>query len=316
MRLLAMLLFAATFARAAEVVRADRWELHSSFWQNLHQTLMHDASAKTPRDLSGLTKEHKDAWNAAVAAYREAWGGRGSVTFAETMMATQDELAQIADDAANPPLSGPVAAALRNAAPVYRAHWWTSDDDANRFVIGYAAAMLRDAGDELVRAHETVYRTPWPKTIRVDFTPYAVPFGAYTHDLQHSGPIVTIASRDDGNQGHRVLETVLHESSHTVVYPRYGRLADAIAASSKRLGIEPPRDLWHAILFATTSELAVRALRKRGVTDYVPSSVDLFTRAWPQYRVPIETHWIPYLDGRGTLEEAVDKIVNAINAQK
>jgi hypothetical protein len=314
-RLLCVLLLT-TFAHGAEVVRAGRWDLHSSFWQNLHQTLMHDATAKTPRDLSALTKEQQDAWSAAIAAYKEAWGGRGGITFAEKMMATQDELAQIADDAETPPLAGPVAAALRGAAPVYRTHWWPADDTANRFVIGYAAAMLRDAGEELARGHEAVYRTKFPETIRVDFAPYAVPFGGYTHTLQHSGPVVTLASREPGYQGHRVLEMILHESSHTLVYPRYGTVTDAITAASKRLGIEPPRDLWHAILFATTSELAVRALRKRGVTDYVPSSVDLLTRAWPQYRVPIETHWMPYLDGKGTLEEAVDKIVSSVNAKK
>lgn len=96
MRAFAVVLFAATVAHGAEVTRAGRWELHSSFWMNLHQTLMHDASARRPRDLAALPKEQQDAWNAAVAAYRETWGGKGSITFADPMMATQDELAQIA----------------------------------------------------------------------------------------------------------------------------------------------------------------------------------------------------------------------------
>ncbi len=312
MKTLAALLFIATFARGAEVTRAGRWELHSSFWMNLHQTLMHDASARTPRDLSALPKEHQDAWSAAVSAYREAWGGKGSITFTRTMMNAQDELGQIADDAANPPLAGPLAAAIRGAAPVYRALWWAADDTANRFVIGYAAAMLRDAGDELARAHKQAYRTEFPSSIRVDIAAYGGQFGAYTHDLRHSGPVVTMTSRDADYQGHRALEMILHESSHTLVHPRNGTVATAIAASSKRLGIDPPRDLWHAILFATSSELTRRALLKRGVTDFTPSSVDLFTRAWPQYREPIETHWIPYLAGKGTLEEAIDKVVSAV----
>lgn len=312
MRLIGILLLVSTFARGAEVTRAGRWELHSSFWMNLHQTLMHDAAARTSRDLSALSKEHQDAWTAAVNAYRDAWGGRGSITFTQTMMSTQDELGQVADDAANPPLAGPLAAAVRGAAPVYREHWWPADDTANRFVIGYAAAMLRDAGDELARAHEQAYRTEFPRSIRVDFAAYGGQFGAYTHDLRHTGPVVTITSREAGYQGHNVLEMVLHESSHTLVHPRNGTVANAIAASSKRLGIDPPRDLWHAILFATSSELTRRALQTRGVTDFTPSSVDLFTRAWPQYREPIETHWMPYLSGQGTLEEAIDGVVAAV----
>lgn len=48
------------------------------------------------------------------------------------------------------------------------------------------------------------------------------------------------------------------------------------------------------------------------MTEYTPSSVDLLTRAWPQYREPIEKHWIPYLDGKGTLEETVNRVVAAV----
>jgi hypothetical protein len=39
---------------------------------------------------------------------------------------------------------------------------------------------------------------------------------------------------------------------------------------------------------------------------------DLLTRAWPQHREPIETFWYPYLDGNGTLENAVANVVRAI----
>ena len=310
MRILCIL-FAATIASGAEVTRVSRWELHNSFWMNLHQTLMHDATARTPRDLSSLTKEQQDAWSAAVAGYQEAWGRKGSITFSDVMMQAQDELAQLADDAAQPPLSNPVADALRKAAPVYRATWWSSDEVANRFFISYVAGMLRDAGDEIAARHGEVYRAKVPDRIRVDITAYAVPFGAYTHTLRHSGPTLTISSRVPGNQGHGALEVVLHESSHTFVHPAWGTLGDAIKNASQKAGIEPPRDLWHAILFATTSELTRRALLTRGVTNYTPMSADLLTRAWPQYRVPIETHWMPYLDGKGTLEEAAEKVIAA-----
>ena len=57
-RLLCLLL-AARVLSAGEVTRADRWELHSSFWMNLHQTLMHDASARNARDLTALPPEER-----------------------------------------------------------------------------------------------------------------------------------------------------------------------------------------------------------------------------------------------------------------
>ena len=308
--LLATFLLAST-VDAGEVIRAGRWDLHNSFWMNLHQTLMHHASARTPPDLGPLTAEQRTAWAAAVAAYREA-AGRGSITFSEAMMGLQDELSQVADDAVNPAIAGPLGAAIRQAAPVYRAQWWPADHAANRFFIAYTAAMLRDAGEEIARGHEVVYGQPLPERIRVDIAPHAGTFGAYTHTLEDAGTIVTISSRDSGYHGLAALEVVLHESSHSIVFPRYGKVARAISAAAAKRGIPPPPDLWHAVLFATTSELTRRSLEKRGVADYVPFSKDLLTRAWPQYREAIETHWIPYVSGTGTMEEAIEKIVTSL----
>lgn len=308
---LAALLGYAWAANAAEVVQVRPWELHSSFWVSLHQTLIADAMRATPRALPALSSEEQAAWNEAVSAYRTA-GGRGDMTFAKPMLITSDALTQVADDAVEPLLDAPLKDALNRAAPVYRRHWWSADDQANRFFIGYAAAMLRDAGEALVRAHEAAYRTAWPERIRVYITPHAGPFGGYTMIGLAGGVITTMSSRDSGYQGMRALEMLLHESAHAVVSPGQGTVGAAIVAAAKQRGVDPPRDLWHAILFATSSELTRRVLAERGVANYVPSSEDLFTRAWPKYREPVEKHWIAYLKGQGTLETAIDNIVAAI----
>jgi hypothetical protein len=296
---------------AAEVVRAAPWELHSSFWMSLHQTLIADAMRQAPRELPELSAVERAAWNESVATYRTA-GGQGDMTFARPMVITNDGLTQVADDATDPSIDAPLADALKRAAPVYRAHWWAADDKASRFFIGYAAAMLRDAGPELVRAHEVVYRTPWPARILVYVSPEAGPYGAYTMTGRAGGVITTMSCRDPGYQGLRALEMILHESSHAVVSPGRGTVGAAIAAAAKQRGIDPPRDLWHAILFATSSELTRRLLVERGVSNFVPSSEDLFTRAWPKYRQPVEKYWYAYLNGEGTLEEAIARIVAEI----
>ena len=308
---LLVLLGYSVVANAAEVVRVQPWELHSSFWMSLHQTLIADAMRPTPRPLTGLSPEELAAWNGAVDAYRKA-GGRGDMTFAKPMIITNDALTQVADDATEPLLDAPLKDSLTLAAPVYRRHWWAADDQANRFFIGYAAAMLREAGAGLVRAHEAVYRTPWPERVRVYVSPAAGPLGAYTMTGLAGGVITTMSSRDSGYQGLRALEMMLHESSHAVVGPNNGTVAAAIAAAAKRHGGEVPRDLWHAILFATSSELTRRYLAERGAPTDVPYSEDLFTRAWPRYREPIEKHWFAYLNGQGTLEDAIDKVVGSI----
>jgi len=313
MRRLSVLLFLACAlpANAAEVVRVAPWELHSSFWMSLHQTLIDDATRPTPRELTALSPEDQKTWNECVAAYRAA-GGTGDMVFSKSMAITNDAISQVTDDATEPAIDAPLADALMRAAPVYRAQWWEADDKTNRFFLAYAAAMLREAGADLVRAHEAVYRTEWPQRVLVYVAPYGGPFGAYTMTGHAGGVITTMSSRDAGYQGLRALEMLLHESSHAVVGPTKGTVAAAIAAAGKKRGVEAPRDLWHAILFATSSELTRRLLAQRGVPAYQASSEDLFTRVWPHYREAIEKYWIPYVDGQGNLEDAIDAVVGAI----
>lgn len=300
-----------SFAEADEVIRVQPWELHNSFWMSLHQTLMTDAMRASPRELTGLSAEEQATWNDAVAAYKTA-GGSSDLTFSKPMMITNDAITQIADDGSQPANDAPLAETLNRVAPIYRKYWWTNDDQTNRFFIDYAAAMLRDGGQELIKEHERVYHATWPNRIRVYITPSAGPFGAYTMTGLTGGVITTMSSRDSGYQGLRALEMLLHESSHAIVNPVKGVVADAISASAKKRGINPPHDLWHAILFATSGELTRRFLKERGVEAYVPSSEDLFTRAWPMYRQPVEKYWFPYLNREGTLEDAIDKIIESI----
>ena len=96
-----LLLACALPANAAEVVRVAPWELHSSFWMSVHQTLIADAMRSTQRDLTALSPEDQKAWNEAVAAYRAA-GGHGDMTFANPMAITNDAISQVADDAIEP----------------------------------------------------------------------------------------------------------------------------------------------------------------------------------------------------------------------
>jgi hypothetical protein len=300
-------------ANAAEVVSVPPWDLHSSFWMSLHQRLIEDAMRPAPREMPELSADERAAWEAAVAAYRSA-GGEGNMTFAKPMVITTDALTQLADDAVDLATDAPLGKALEGAAPVYREHEWADDDRANRFFIAYAAAMLREAGGQLVREHEAAYRADWPERIRVYVTPAAGPYGAYTIHGLSGGVITTMSCRDEGYQGLRALEMLLHESSHAIVGPNNGKVAAAIRTAAEKHGVAVPRGLWHAIIFATSSELTRRALAERGITDFVPSSVDLFTRAWPEYREAVEEFWLAYLDGEGTLEEAIDKIVGAIES--
>lgn len=293
---------------AAEVTRVGPYAFHSSLWINLHETLMHCASAETPCDLTTLNPEERAAWSAAVETYRRT--GTGNITFRRAMAVTHDVLTQVGDDETASGVREPLGPALRQAAPIYRRHFWPDHDRGNRFWIGYTAAMVRDAGEELANGHARAYGLPWPEAVRVDAAAYGGRFDAYTMMGQLAGVHVTISSRSPSYWGFGALESVFHEASHALVNPMNGPVAEAIQKHAKSLDIEPPRDLWHAILFATTSELTRRTLATRGI-DYKPFAAGMLTDVWPRYREPIEKFWIAYLDGRMTFDEAIGKIVEA-----
>ena len=103
----------------------------------------------------------------------------------------------------------PLKDALIAAAPIYRRHWWTADDQAIRFFIGYDSAMMRDAGTALVHAHEAVYRATWPERHGLYIAPSGGPFGAYTIAGRSGGVITTMSSRHAGYSGLRVVEMLL-----------------------------------------------------------------------------------------------------------
>jgi hypothetical protein len=304
------LLLLSAHLRAAEVTRAGPYTFHSSFWINLHETLMHHAMARRAPDLTALPANDAEAWRATVDVYRKNKSG-WNINFDRPMAITHDVLTQFGDEVAAPTLREPLGPALLQAAPIYRRHFWPADDRANRFWIGYAAAMIRDAGEDLARAHAKAYGVPWPESVRVDAAAHAGPFGAYTMMGQLAGVHETVSSRAAGNAGLSALEVVFHEASHALVAPAQGRVAEAIKKHADRLGIEPPPDLWHAIIFATSSELTRRALRERGADGYTPMVYDLYARAWPHYREPIEKYWLGYLDGALSFDEAIGKIVEA-----
>jgi hypothetical protein len=151
-----------------------------------------------------------------------------------------------------------VAHALRKAAPVYRRHQWAADDRANRYWISVAVPQIASAGEVLACEHARVYGMEMPRRVIVDVASHAWEFGAYTVGDGELTRTV-LSSRDAGYAGLRVTEMLLHEASHGIVGTREGAVGADITRAARELGVAPPPNLWHAVLFMTTGELARRA---------------------------------------------------------
>lgn len=286
--------------------QVGRYRLQSNPWVNLHQRLVHDARFGTasPAALSG---EDLSAWKKGVDSYRAYFGKRNPIFDAE-LIALNAALSKTSTRAL--PDSIPVAASavLEALMPLYRKAQWEEDDRANRFWIAVAEPMLESAAEELAEAHAKAYATPFPTRILVDVSPFAWEFGAYTVGKGESAHAV-ISSTVPGLQGFGALESLMHEPSHAIVAPASGAIGADLARAAEELGVKPPGNLWHAILFYTSGELTRRALAKRGVGEYEPHIIGMYQRGFAPFRKALETHWQAYLDGEVSREAAIRKVL-------
>jgi hypothetical protein len=118
--------------------------------------------------------------------------------------------------------------------------------------------------------------------------------GAYTTIGPPPHAVISIETNDWA-----AVEIVFHEFSHVLVLPLEQRLARALGDR-----LRDHRVLWHAVQFYLTSAAVQEVLKARGIA-YTPFSTDLFNRAWPQYRKPVETNWAPYVHGTIGLDDAI-----------
>lgn len=301
------LLAAAAALDAESAQGAARFQLQSNAWVNLHQRLVHEArfGSAAPPALAGADLA---TWKKSVEAYR-AYLGKRSPIFDAELIALNATLSKASSFELPAPLPAPAAAALAAAMPLYRAAQWDEDDRANRFWIAVAEPLLASAGEELAEAHARAYGVPFPTDVLVDVSPLAWEFGAYTvGEGRHAHAV--ISSTNGGTQGFAALESLMHEASHAIVGTDSGAIGADLTRAAAELGVKPPWNLWHAILFYTSSELTRRALAARGVGDYRPIVLGMYERGFAPYRSALETHWQAYLDGKIPRESAIRQVLS------
>jgi hypothetical protein len=323
------------------------FELHSSFWINLHHTLYYEARRKkksTSREGKGdknpssapkpalavtppLAEAEQKEWDDAVGYYVANYADK-DLLFSTELIQLKDQLGDFEDcdelsgrkrkfcDAGLPPKLTQV---LEGAAPVYRARLWPEHDRANRNWILRVAPLVREQGVGISERLADIYRTRWPQgKIRVDVSAYANSAGAYTT----VDPLrVTISSLDPRNQGAEALEVLFHEGSHGIAEP----VQAAIIRECRQRDKPIPRDLWHALVLYTTGEVIRPALastvettggkpgKGQSVTNTPMSLRENFSqRGWKDFLDLLQIFWQPYLDGKATFDDAIARMVSSL----
>jgi hypothetical protein len=309
----------ATVVLALQIVgpaaQSSSFVFQNNFWVNLHHFLRAEerrqaAGEQTMMASSTLSATEREAWHSALDAYAES---------AKRDPLQDDRFVQVTNILARAgetePAFGPIAesirTALRTAGPIYRTHRWPADTQVNEAWIAAVRPRVDQHGGAMVKALAAAYRVEWPEEpLLVDASTEAGPLGGYTTD----GPPGTaahtiIAAGNPSYQGDMAFEMVFHEASHAAAVG--DRIIKMVAAESARQHLTPPRDLWHAIIFYTSGELARRELGKSRDPDYRPYAYryGVYSRGWDAYRVALERDWRPYLDGAKSFEVALRDLV-------
>ena len=287
------------------------------FWLNLHHFLyvlgravnkdsdttreaVVDAPADQERGLQELSANEQKIWSEAVASYA-AGLSKKDIVFDAPMPALTGALARAADakSLTGTEVDTVVAETLERAAPVYRKAWWKKHHDSNRNWKKAMEILLNRHGATVLAFITNAYKLEWPaEGFPVHVSAYTNWAGAYST----RGNLLVVASQSPSLQESYGFETIFHEGMHQWDI----QLFEALRQAAIRMDKFFPRGLTHGIIFFTAGE-AVR----RVIPGHVPyaEKFGVWQRGMSQFRVPLEETWKPYLDGRGTREEAFAELI-------
>jgi len=284
------------------------------FWMNLHHFLyvlgraqnhtpdsQRAAVVNAPADqeagLKGLGLRARQNWESAVRFYADGLSKQDAI-FDQKLIAVTNAMRVPPNAPATALKIDPdLRATLIRASIVYREVWWKRHQQENNARVREYARLLEQHGDKM-RAYVTrAYQVTWPREgYQINVSGYTNWAGAYST----AGDLIVISSLDQDTRGSLGLESMFHEGLHRfddTMMQRLSRLSKENQTPAPRQGIT------HALIWYTAAE---------AVKSVMPGHVGYAERAgmWKQqglggFKPGLDTYWKPYLDGKGTLDEAL-----------
>lgn len=277
------------------------------FWINLHHFLyvlgraenrapdrIRRAVADAPKDqeagFASLTPEEQTAWRAAVSEYANGWSKK-DIVFDRDMFTLTARLVHPAD--------ADVPDVLRRVEDIYRKAWWPRHTRANDTRIRALEQSVAEDGPAVLAYITRAYKEPWPANgYPVNVSGYTNWAGAYSTDNR----VLVVSSLDKDQSGLAGLEILFHESMHQWD----DAMAARLNAAAARTHAAVPDALSHAMIFYTAGA-AVHSIAP-GYMPYADSN-GVWQRGMSTLKPVLETDWQPYLDGKVTLEAALDAML-------
>ncbi len=319
----AAVLATAGAARSASIAQ-PAIEFRSEFWLNLHHTLYRQADAFQTAYDGGVNSLHpmqrhfyeaatylppgdRHAWYRALAFYQSQYGQR-SFVYDDRLIRIENALAD-----GSPPAD--LKRILASVAPIYRNTLWPAHDRLNRRRIEQWRQHLAQYGPTLMPKLSHIYQAQWlHMPYRVDVVASTDHDGAFSvYEGERYWHIVT-SSFDRQNDGLNGFEIIVHEASHSIVSPDSGPIGRSIALAADSLNRPEPADLWHVVIMYAPGSVLRKLVAKTHGPPYRPAFVTngVLTADYPRYYAALEQHFQPYIDGRTTLQRAMEETVKAI----
>jgi hypothetical protein len=325
MRTLILCTVAALIAAPADgVAQQAIFRFHTDeFWLNLHHFLYvlgraeakttdatREAVARAPADaeaeMARLSADERATWRNAVTFYSNG-PSKKDLIFDDPLPALTRALAAAGDSPrlGTAEIDSTMRAVLERAAPIYRKAWWTRQHAANVSARDSIQRMVDRHGRAVLAFITRAYAMQWPTDgYPVHLSGYANWAGAYST----VGNLLVVSSLDPESKGSSALETVFHEGMHQWDDSVFVLLR----THARALGKLVPRDLSHAMIFYTSGE-AVRQVIPSHVTT---GEAGVWQRGLGRFLDALRAHWQPWLDGKGTRDEALAKLVSSTAVER
>ncbi|HET6977560.1 MAG TPA: hypothetical protein VFI24_14615 [Pyrinomonadaceae bacterium] len=287
------------------------------FWLNLHHFLyvlgraqnktadsareaVNKAPAEQEKGLTTLSPTERNVWNEAVTAYAATFSKKDLV-FDDPMPAIAKALARAGEarTLTTNEIDPAIPATLQRAGPIYRKAWWPEHKRANKSWQLAIQKLVAQHGPTVLNFITRSYQESWPEAgYAVHLSAFANWAGAYSTE----GNLLVVSTLAEGNRGLYALETIFHEAMHQWD----DQISEALQTQARLQNKSAPRGLSHAMIFFTAGE----AIRKLDAA-YVPyaEKAGVWQRGLLQFKQPLEQIWKPYLDGKGTRDEALAQLI-------
>jgi hypothetical protein len=209
-----------------------------------------------------------------------------------------------------------ISNAFLSSKQIYLNYFWEKHNLQNKIWTENLIPKLEHYGDSISKKLTFLFQSELVigNSHRVDVVYKAgLTQGAYTSGRNRQ---TVINSANEDYQNWYSLEMTFHEISHAISLSRDSKLRRVISSIFKSNGLESGIGIWHPIQFFTIGEVTREVISDQA-PNYVPYAMhnNLFEKSWDYENILIQ-FWNPYIDGKVTMETAVENIAKQLLLQK